>query len=264
MIHNIKRAGRLLALVGLAAFGSAAAARADTLVAYTTESRMQIDLAAPDAAVKALIPAGWEGNVATSGPAKDCNIRIIFVDQVGVAGPDGKPLGAGVNQFVYLQIPVKQTVNGQTVNAQVVVGGIAVDPALVPDNGLTGFTRATDHKVVRTETANADGTNTLDESWSFTDDAGQHFELSVALRHNPANRGASTPKIYAADGTTYQSFSQVSLTDIAWNATTGANNLIRDPDLKASGPTWAALFDGSQKILSVDYQPWFTREISTP
>jgi hypothetical protein len=264
MDPHLPRAALRAAVLTAAAGGFVAAAHAETLIGYSIESRMQIDLAVPDAAIKALIPAGWEGNVATTGAAKDANVRLIFVDQIGVAGPDGKPVGAGDNQFVFLQVPVKQTVNGQAVTAQLVVGGIAVDPAAVPNNGFTGFTKATDHKVVRTETASADGTNTVDETWSFTDGTGQHFEISVAAKHNSANRGSSTQKIYAADGKTYQSVNQVNMTDITWNATTGVNNLIRDPVLKASGPTWAKLFDGSQKILSVDYQPWFTREISTP
>jgi len=264
MNGNHRHASLRLALAAAVAGGFSAVAHADNLIAYSTESRMQIDLAVPDAAIKALIPAGWEGNVAPTGAAKDANVRLIFVDQIAVAAPDGKPLGSGINQFVFLQIPVKQTVNGQTVTAQIVAGGIATDPTLVPNNGFTGFTKATDHKVVRTETSKPDGGSTLDESWSFTDAAGQHFEFSVALKHTSANRGTSTPKIYAADGKTYQSFNQVNMTDIAWNATTGANNITRDPVLKASGPTWAKLFDGSQKILSVDYQPWFTRDISTP
>jgi len=250
-------------LLTAAVIAGTSATRADTLIAYSLETRMQIDLAVPDAPLKALIPAGWEGNVATTGAAKDANIRLIFVDQIQVAAPDGKPLGNGMNQFVFLQIPVKQTVNGQTVNAQVVVGGISVDPIDVP-GGFGVYTKATDHKVVRTETSNPDGKSFLDETWSFTDAAGQHFEISVALEHVPANRGATTAKIYGPDGKTYQSQNQVNSTDIAWNATTLVDHLTRQPVLKVSGPTWAKLFDGPPKILSVDYQPWFTREISVP
>ena len=82
-------------LVAGAFVAGSPAARADTLIAYSLETRMQIDLAVPDAPLKALIPAGWEGNVATTGAAKDANIRLIFVDQIPVAAPDGNPAPAG-------------------------------------------------------------------------------------------------------------------------------------------------------------------------
>ncbi|MFO1185437.1 MAG: hypothetical protein U1E56_11705 [Bauldia sp.] len=263
MMSQVGRVLGAAVLPVLALAVAAQSARADTLVAYSLESRMQIDLAVPDGPLKALIPAGWEANVATQGPAKDANIRLIFVDQVQVAAPDGKPLGRGMNQFVFLQIPVKQTVGGQTVNAQLVVGGISADPVDVP-GGFGVYTQATEHKLVRTVTTSTGGKTILDENWSFTDAAGQHFEISVGLEHVPANRAESTPRIYGPDGKAYQQLKQVNSTDIAWNITTLADRLTHPPVLKVSGKTWAKLFDGTEKILSVDYQPWFTREISIP
>lgn len=257
--------GRFLGPVALsfAALAAGGAAKADTLIAYSLESRMQIDLQVPDAPLRALIPAGWEVNIAAQGPAKDANIRLIFVDQVQVAAPDGKPLGRGMNQFVFLQIPIKQSVAGQQVNAQLVVGGISADPVDVP-GGFGVYTRAVDHKLVRTVTANTGGKTILDENWVLADATGQRFEISVGLEHVPANRAESTPKIYGPDGKAYQQLKQVNSTDIAWNATTLVDRLTRPPVLKVTGTTWAKLFDGTEKILSVDYQPWFTREISVP
>jgi hypothetical protein len=79
----------LVALVGLTA-----AAYAQTLLEHTAEVRMQLDLAVSPAALKALLPDGWEPFVASSGPAKDCNVRVIFVDRVDINKPDGAPVGS--------------------------------------------------------------------------------------------------------------------------------------------------------------------------
>ena len=66
------------------------------------EARFQLDFHVPDAALAAMLPAGFMPNVATQGPAKDANIRVIFVDAMTVNGPDGKPVGKGSRRFVYL------------------------------------------------------------------------------------------------------------------------------------------------------------------
>jgi len=68
----------------------------------------------------ALLPPGWKPNVASQGPAKDANLRVIFVDRLSINGPDGKPLGKGANQLVYLAAPVKDSTGA---NVQLIVGG---------------------------------------------------------------------------------------------------------------------------------------------
>lgn len=64
---------------------------AQTMAEYSAETRFQLDLHVPDAALAAFLPAGWAPNVATQGPAKDANLRVIFIDRLTINGPDGKP-----------------------------------------------------------------------------------------------------------------------------------------------------------------------------
>jgi hypothetical protein len=83
-------------------------ASAQKLIEYSAEARFQLDLHVPDAALMALVPAGWTPNVATQGNAKDANLRAVFIDRLTVNGPDGKPVGStGSNRLVYLVAPVK-------------------------------------------------------------------------------------------------------------------------------------------------------------
>src|SRR5262245_25448258 len=85
----------------------AGVAGAQTPIEFSAESRFQLDLHVPDAAIAAMLPPGFTLNVATQGPAKDCNLRAIFVDRMTINGPDGKPVGKGSSRLVYLAAPVK-------------------------------------------------------------------------------------------------------------------------------------------------------------
>ena len=93
------------------------------------ETRFQLDLKVPDAALASYLPKGWTPNVAVQGPAKDCNLRAVFIDRVTINGPDGKPVGKGSNRLVYLVAPVKDP-SGASV--QLVIGGLTEDPADAP------------------------------------------------------------------------------------------------------------------------------------
>src|SRR6266436_6078371 len=96
----------ILSMFAVLALG-APAARADTIIEQNVEQRFQLDFHVPDAALKKMLPEGWEPVIATAGPAKDANLRMIFIDRIAVLGADGKPRGS--TQMVYLAIPVKQT-----------------------------------------------------------------------------------------------------------------------------------------------------------
>src|ERR1700761_6134595 len=114
----------LISLTGLTA-----AAHAQTLLGHSAEVRMQLDLAVPPAALKALLPDGWEPFVASSGPAKDCNVRLIFVDRIDINGPDGAPVGT--EQMVYFASPIKKTGSNEMAG-QMVIDGITSSPKAVP------------------------------------------------------------------------------------------------------------------------------------
>ena len=118
-----------LVLASVAAPAVAADVSGQTPVESSSEVRFQLDLHVPDAALVPLLPPGFTLNVATQGPAKDCNLRAIFVDRLTVNGPDGKPVGKGSNRLVYLAAPVKDPTGA---NAQVVIGGLTADAADAP------------------------------------------------------------------------------------------------------------------------------------
>src|SRR5205085_12357807 len=149
---------------------SAAPARAQTVVETSSEVRFQLDLHVPDAALTPLLPAGFTLNVATQGPAKDCNLRAIFVDRLTINGPDGKPVGKGSNRLVYLAAPVK---DASGANAQAVVGGLTADSADAP-GPFGNYLYASTHTMQRS-TSSGSGPVLDSQDWNFQAPSGEHL-----------------------------------------------------------------------------------------
>src|ERR1700674_4363344 len=87
---------------GCTVAGFSGLASAQTFVEHSAEVRMQVDFAVPAAALAKFVPAGFDMNVATQGAAKDCNVRMIFIDRVDITKQDGSPAEPGSSQLVYL------------------------------------------------------------------------------------------------------------------------------------------------------------------
>ncbi len=123
-------------------------AHAQMLLENSMETRFQIDLKVPQAALQAYFPVGFTSNVATQGPAKDCNLRAVFIDRLSVHDPEGKVAGRGSNRLVQLVAPVKDP-SGNPV--QLVISGLTADDDDAP--GYYGnYLLATTHDMRRATT----------------------------------------------------------------------------------------------------------------
>jgi hypothetical protein len=248
----------MIALV--AALGGTADAQ--TTLENSAEARFQLDLHVPDAALAALLPTGFTLNVATQGPAKDANLRAIFVDRMTINGPDGKPVGRGSSRFVYLAAPVKDP-NGA--NAQLVVGGLVDDAAGAP--GPFGvYLAATTHTMQRTTSSGGSGPVIDSQDWVFHAPTGEHLELHIRYEHGVANRAnPSETRFYSAKTPgVMQIWRQEQVLDILRNVTTTPPDRVKEFSFKGSGGSYAKLFDGTEKPLSWDNVVWLNRSILVP
>jgi len=250
----------LPAICAIAVF--TASASAQTLVESSVETRFQLDLHVPDAALMAYLPAGWTPNVATQGPAKDANLRAVFIDRLTVNGPDGKPLGStGTNRLVYLVAPVKDPTGA---NVQLVIGGLTEDPADAP--GPFGvYLLATTHTMQRS-TSGGTGPMLDSQDWVFAAPSGEHLEMHIKYERGVGNRGnPADVKFYSAKNPSfYQISRQEQVLDILRNTTTAPPDHVKDFSFKASGGSYAKLFDGTQKLLSWDNIAWISRSVLLP
>jgi hypothetical protein len=237
-------------------------ASAQKLVEYSAEARFQLDVRVPDAALAALLPAGFTLNVATQGAAKDANLRVVFIDRLTINGPDGKPVGkTGSNRLVYLIAPVKDPAGG---NAQLVIGGLTEDPADAP--GPFGvYLPATTHTMQRSSSSGS-GPILDSQDWIFAAAAGEHLELHIKYERGVANKGNPTEtKFYSAKNPGFYQISRDErVLDILRNVTTTPPDRVKEFSFKASGGSYARLFDGTQKVLSWDNILWINRSVLLP
>jgi hypothetical protein len=238
------------------------AAYSQTPVEYSAEARFQLDFHVPDAALMAMLPPGFTLNVATQGPAKDANIRVIFVDRMTINGPDGKPVGKGSSRLVYLASPVKDPSGA---NAQLVIGGITDNPADAP-GPFGNYLLATTHRMQRSTSSNGNGPVIDSQDWVFQAATGEHLELHIEYEHGVGNKGnAADVKFYSAKNpATAQISRQEQVLDILRNVTTTPPDRVKKYSFKASGGAYAKLFDGTERALSWDNLVWLNRSVSQP
>lgn len=241
---------------------AAACACAETPVESSLETRFQLDLKVPDAALATLLPSGFTPNVATQGPAKDCNLRAVFIDRVTINGPDGKPAGKGSNRLVYLAAPVKDASGGA---AQVVIAGLTEDPEDAP-GPFGAYLRATTHSMQRTTAAGASGPIQDSQDWLFAAATGERLELHIKYERGVANKAnPADVRFYSAKNPGFFQISrQEQVLDILRNVTTNPADRVKEFSFKAGGGSYARLFDGTEKPLSWDNILWVHRTVLAP
>jgi hypothetical protein len=255
---NLLRAGAaLLAAGAVGAF--APHAGAETLLENSMEFRFQLDFHVNDAALQKLLPAGWEPTVATQGPAKDANLRVIFIDRVDVTNPDGTP--KTTDQLVYVAIPVKQT--GTSNAGQMILGGLVSDAKEAP--GAFGNYTAASTKASR-DFSTANGTTQGEENWEFIAPNGERFETHVKYERGPARKNPTQEVKFfnPANPSAYQIFKVDSGLDIMKNASVPVKDRVKEFSYKVSGGKLGVLFDGTEKVLSWDSFHTYNRAILTP
>jgi len=234
-------------------------AGAETLIENSAEFRFQLDFHVNDAALQKLLPSGWEPVIATQGPAKDANLRLIFIDRVDVTNPDGTP--KTTDQLVYVAIPVKQT--GTSNAGQMIIGGLVSDPKEAP--GAFGNYTAAAAKAARTFTT-ANGVTQGEENWEFAAANGERFEVHVSYERGAARRNPTQEVRFfnPTNPSSYQIFKVDSGLDIMKNASVPVKDRVKAFSYKATGGKLGTLFDGTEKVLSWDSFHWYNRGIYNP
>jgi hypothetical protein len=243
------------ALLTSTAFGGPPAS-AESFIEHSSEVRMQLDFVVPAAALAKFVPPGFDMNVATQGPAKDCNVRMIFIDRVDITKQDGSPADPGSSQLVYLAVPVKQ--------GQLLIHGLTNNPKDAPGpHGV--YQLATTSKISRSTTGSGGGPLMTDEHWEFAAASGEHMSVTLKYERAAARKTSNEVKFYsAANPSFYQTFKIDQGLDIMRNATVQVRDRVKEFSVKAGGGKIAPLFDGTEKVVSIDALHWYNRAVYLP
>ncbi len=252
---------RVLCGVLAACAVAAVAGHGQTLAESSAETRFQLDCHVPDAALQALLPAGFSSSVAAKGPAKDANLRVVFIDRITVTGPDGKAAGTGSSQLVYLVASVKDA-NGA--DAQLVIGGMSDNQADAA--GPFGVYLPASTHTMRRSVSSGTGPVIESQDWEFAAPSGEHLEMHIRFERGVGFKiGPSEVKFYSAKNPSfYQISKEEERLDILRNVTITPPDRVKEFSFKAAGGSYAKLFDGKEKLLSWDNILWMNRLVMLP
>lgn len=242
------------------------AASAETLLEYAAEHRYQLDYHVPDAVLAKYIPAGFEPNVATTGAAKDANMRLIFIDRVDVVDKDNKAVGKGSNRIVYMAVPVRQTATMLT--GQMIIAGLTEDAGDAP--GPFGVYAPATVKMSRGYTTEK-GLTLGTEDWDFTGPNGERitmhvkYERGVAAKSPAPGAMFNDTRYWSGKNPTYlQLHRNDQGLDIMKNVTTTPPDRVKEWDIKISGGMWGEMFPATAPVLSWDGIQWSNRTVFLP
>ncbi len=249
-------AGAATLLVAMAAADAASAA--EKPVGTYGELRTILAFKAPDAAVQKLLPEGWQASPTSTGPSKDANLNVLFVDLLTVRNPDGSP--GETYRFAALQVPAKK--KGTDATVPMVVGGFASTPSFVPGAyGNFALASATVDRHIHTDAA---GKTNVEESWEFKGDGGDATQLQLQYTRGVATMSKAEALPHsAAKPDFYRIYRIEQALDVVRSTVTGTDR-VQKYVFKAAGAKLSPLFDGSEQLVSIASVPFYTREISLP
>jgi len=246
----------LLAMLTLAA---APAMAEDNLKLSATDISVRTGLTfkVADAVVQKMLPAGWELNSPTAGPTKGFNLGITLIDYVMVQDPEGKPLPP--RNTIVLNAPAKKVGTGEAVN--MVLGGFVTQAGAPGPYGVFGPANITIDR--RTHTG-PDGKPMINETWQAKADDGSSLDIQIEFERGTPARGKVEAKIHsAAKPAFYRIYRFEQAADVARSTAAGIDRVSKF-SFKATGPTLAPIFDGTEQLVSITSIPSYSRSIYLP
>jgi hypothetical protein len=238
----------------LVATGPALAA--EKYVGGNVDVRTTLAFKAPDAGVRKFLPAGWDLDVANSGPAKDVNLRLTFIDRLTAQDAEGKALDPA--RVITLGVPAKRT--SSETRGTMLFRIYSSTAAGVP--GPYGVSVQANTNMERRVRIDPAGTATVEESWELQSQDGDSIQLQIQYVRGTTTTGKAENLMYsAAKPDFYRIYRSEQAVDVVRELGT---DRVQKIIFKTSGPKLAPLFDGSELLIGVTSVPWYTRQTYLP
>jgi hypothetical protein len=246
-----------VALMTLAVAADGALA-AEKLFATDASVRTILAFKVSDAAAQKLLPDGWQISPASTGPSKDANLTITFVDPLTVQNADGTP--AEPVRIAAIAIPAKKT--GTDGSVPMVGPGFASNLSYVP-GPYGGFAAAT-ATVDRHIHSGPDGKANIEEAWEFKGEGGDSIQLQLQYVSGvPIRSKAEATPRSAAKPDFYRIYRFEQAADVVRSTAAGVDHA-QKYSFKATGTKLSPLFDGSEQLVSITSVPFYSRQIFLP
>jgi len=234
------------------------ASAAEKPVGTFGEERTVLAFKVPDTAAQKLLPEGWQVSPASTGPSKDANLNVVFVDVFTIQNPDGTP--GEPYRVAALAIPAKK--KGTDAVVPMVVGGFASTPSYVPGAyGNFTLASATIDRHVHTD---AVGKTNVEESWEFKGDGGDSTQLQLQYDRGVAARSKVETMPHSGVKPDFYRIYRIEQAADVVRSTATSTDRAQKYAFKATGAKLAPLFNGSEQLVSIMSLPFYNRQVSLP
>lgn len=248
----------VLALI-VAAFSPCAPASAETLVESNVDSRLVVSFRVAGAELQKWIPAPWQVTPPASGPSRDANLNVVFVQRFLSLDGDGKAGAATLNRVVALAAPVKNAQTGET--GPVVIRIYTSDHDALPgpykNSVKAGVRREQTHKGEKLEAG------TASDLWEMQTNGGR-IEVQVAYQRGVPSRVKAETNVRSAVQPDFFRIYRVDQgLDVVKSVPAGVDRT-QGFRFRSTVPELAKLFDGAEQLVSVTAIPFYIRQVSLP
>jgi hypothetical protein len=239
---------------------SASPASAETLVQATLDSRMIVHFRVNPAELQRWLPAPWQSNPIATGPSKDANLVVTFVDRVLDQNAEGKPAEVPAYRVVSVAVPAKHPQTGDS--GPLVMRLFSSNPTGVP-----GFYKtAVQATVTREQTLKGVSVEpgTATDWWEMRDGKGGTMELRVQYTRGAPTRGKVESKPRSgSDPAVWRIYRIDQALDVIKSVPVGIDR-VQNYQIKVAVPEMSKMFDGSEKLISLTAVPFYTRQTFLP
>jgi hypothetical protein len=260
MTHRSRAILVSLVIVAVLALPTIRPVWAQTLVEQLVDTRVVVALRVNETKLKARVAGPWEISPATSGPSKDANLLITFIDRILVQDAEGKPKGPGIDRLVAFAAPGKNPQTGET--GPLVIRVFTANPETLP-----GFYKNYLHAAIqRDQTAQGASLEAGggSDTWVLRTSGGEEVALRLSYQRGvPARtQGESKPRA-AAEQQVWRIYRFDQGMDVVRSVPAGIDRVQRY-ELRVGLAEFRDLFDGSEQLVSVAVLPWYLRQTLLP
>ena len=245
-----------LALAAATVLG-AVRAEGQGMTEWSAEARTVLSFHVPDAAAQALLPAGWTVDPSTGAANKGANLTVTVMERLLVQDAQGKNMRSGTIRYAVMSVPARHT-DGRT--SPMIVLGISPEGA----GAYGAYLTANVSRLERASSATAEEAGRAEETWEFGAATGDRLELRLAYRRAAPVKAQVQTTVRSGVHPAFTRTYRISQASDVIRSLTNPVDRVESLQFKATGPRFAPLFDGTERLLSLPGIPWYVREISIP
>ena len=233
---------------------------AETLVQQNVDNNVVVTLRVAQAEAQSWLPAPWQVNPVASGPNKDANLLLVFVERSLNLDGEGKPAAGVAERGLVLVVPAKSSKTNEVANY--VVRIYTSNPQSVPG----AYKNSVPATIQRDQTLKGDDVSSgvVNELWTVRDSIGGAVEFRTQYQRGvPARSKPETKTRGGPDPEFFRIYRVDQGVDVVKSVPAGIDRA-QNTQLRVTMAELRKLLDGSEQIVSILAVPWSLRQVSLP